>query len=146
RKLASLLNAGSGGDSVVPGRVDVSPITLDLLWNTLTGGTGATALRGTKVVGKAITGEDLEPREVPFVRRVVGAVNARQFDREQFYDNLTRIAQAKKELDTAITPAQRKRRVDEWGEYLRMRPMARGSERELRALRKQKDRIDAMSL
>ena len=115
RKLASLLGKATGGDKIVPGAIDVSPITLDTLWDTITGGAGATILRASKVGTKLADGGDLEPQEVPFVRRVMGTVNARKFDRETYYNNLTRIEQAKKEWDAAHTPQRRERVLETWG-------------------------------
>lgn len=146
RKLASLLGTATGGDKIVPGAVDISPITLDTLWRTVTGGAGATVLRASSIGPKLASDTDVTPREVPFVRRVMGTVNAQKFDRETYYNNRTRIGQAKKELDAARTPARRRQVLETWGAYLRSRPAERAAERTLRDLRDARDRVENSNL
>lgn len=66
------INALLGGSETVKGAIDVSPETLDLIFDTLTGGAGRTFFDITDVGRKAVTGEEIDVKEVPGLRRFYG--------------------------------------------------------------------------
>ena len=100
------LNQITGGTSVIPGAVDISPNTIGYLTNYATGAAGAFAERvakfGFSTVPDALTGdlENVEMRDIPFVRKLYGNVTRRN-DLEAFMENTNKIAQIQREFDQA---------------------------------------------
>lgn len=66
--LAEELNSASGGTPVKPGAVDVSPQTLEYLGRALTPGVLGEGRRVAGLATKAVRGQDIEARDIPFVR------------------------------------------------------------------------------
>jgi hypothetical protein len=100
------LNQITGGTSVIPGAVDISPNTIGYLMNYATGAAGAFAERvakfGFSTVPDALTGdlENVEMRDIPFVRKLYGNVTRRN-DLEAFMENTNKIAQIQREFSEA---------------------------------------------
>jgi hypothetical protein len=100
------LNQITGGTSVIPGAVDISPNTIGYLTNYATGAAGAFAERvakfGFSTVPDALTGdlENVEMRDIPFVRKLYGNVTRRN-DLEAFMENTNKIAQIQREFSEA---------------------------------------------
>jgi diguanylate cyclase (GGDEF)-like protein len=71
REAAKMLNKATGGDSVTPGYISVSPETMSHYWNFLTGGMGR-FLSNTAATGASLA-EGKEPpiRNIPYARRFV---------------------------------------------------------------------------
>jgi len=69
---ASLINRATFGDKVKPGFIDVSPETLDLIFDTFTGGAGKFLANTLALPYNVITG-DMAIHKTPIVRRLVGA-------------------------------------------------------------------------
>ena len=69
--MAKQLNSITGGNQIKPGMMDVSPETLDLVWDTLTGSAGRFVADTTEMPFRMAKGE-LEIYNTPFVRRVFG--------------------------------------------------------------------------
>ena len=67
---AEWMNAMTGGDAVISGGVDVSPEHVDHLWDFATGGLGRLAKRISTMY--TTPAQDLELRQVPFLRRFYG--------------------------------------------------------------------------
>jgi len=126
--VARWLNQITGGTSVIPGKVDISPNTIGYLMNYATGAAGAFAERvakfGFSTVPDALTGdlEEVEVRDIPFVRKLYGNVTRRN-DLESFMENTNKIAQVQRELDEA----------EKYGQAERMERVMREYPRELAA-------------
>jgi hypothetical protein len=90
------LNDVSGGNEVRPGLVDWSPEWVDLIYDTLTGGTGRTAAMTLDVAQKLVTGEEFPPDSVPFVRKVTGFNSEHQI-KGRYYEWSKGVAYAKSE-------------------------------------------------
>ncbi len=126
--VAQWLNQITGGTSVIPGKVDISPNTIGYLMNYATGAAGAFAERvgkfGFSTVPDALTGdlEEVEVRDIPFVRKLYGNVTRRN-DLESFMENTNKIAQVQRELDEA----------EKYGQGERMERVMREYPRELAA-------------
>ncbi len=69
--IAQGLNSLTGGNDIKAGLVDISPETLDLVWDTFTGSAGRFIANVGNVAVKKINGDDVALKEIPFVRRVV---------------------------------------------------------------------------
>lgn len=72
--LAEGLNAATGGNDIEPGMIDVSPETIEHLWNYVSGGIGRFIGQSVDTAGKLATGEEIEPGSVPFARSFMGEV------------------------------------------------------------------------
>jgi hypothetical protein len=71
KAISRKLNSLTGGDTVKPGFVDVSPEVLDLMVDTYTGSAGRFVKDTLQLPVRMMAGE-VEPRRIPFVRKVYG--------------------------------------------------------------------------
>jgi hypothetical protein len=72
RAVAKGLSYATGGDRVQGGVIDLSPEWVDLAIDTLTGSAGRFVVDAVGTPFKALGGEELEGRDIPFARRVFG--------------------------------------------------------------------------
>lgn len=89
--IAQGLNKLTGGDEFEPGLVDISPESLDHLFEFAVGGAGRTGRRTINVVNKVLSGEKIEAHEIPLWRTIVGE-HYNAYDRERFYNHLDEMA------------------------------------------------------
>ena len=89
KAIARQVNELTGGSDVVPGMMDVSPETLDHIWNFVLGGLGRDALDTYGAVDTLLKGENLPVRRIPLARTVYQE-KSEFYDRQAFYDNLDR--------------------------------------------------------
>ncbi|MCS4503315.1 hypothetical protein NYO91_04390 [Arhodomonas aquaeolei] len=97
---AESLNAATGGSSVTPGMLDVSPATLQYLTEFAAGGVGRFALDSMDTIVGMAAGEDVPSYKVPVFGKVYGEVTDRA-DTGLFYDNLREVSYIQKELEKA---------------------------------------------
>jgi len=93
---AKQLNDLTGGDEVVPGKVNVSPEVFELFAETIAGGAGR-FLDNTVALPKTLKKKDVDVRRVPFARRLYGEAPD-YYLRTKFYDNLNEIRYAEKSI------------------------------------------------
>lgn len=104
--VAQWLNQITGGTSVIPGQVDISPNTIKYLMNYATGAAGAFAERvvkfGFSTVPDMLAGdlEEVEVRDIPLLRKLYGNVTSRN-DLQDFMENTNRISQIQREFREA---------------------------------------------
>jgi hypothetical protein len=104
--VAQWLNQITGGTSVIPGKVDISPNVIGYLMDYTFGAAGAFAERvakfGYSTVPDMLRGdlEEVEMRDIPFARKLYGNVTRRN-DLEAFMENTNKIAQIQREFDQA---------------------------------------------
>ncbi len=84
------LNELTGGDPTHSGIIDVSPETVKHYIGWVSGGAGMFAGRVGTLASKAVSGEDIEARDIPFIRTVKGKVGP-QYDTERFYSAIKEI-------------------------------------------------------
>ncbi len=108
--IARLANTMSLGNSVKPGKIDVSPETLDLVWDMFTGGAGKFLANTINVPIKMLSGDDISLREKPFIRKVLGE-KTEYVDSKLFRKNKTHIHQLHDQAKTYPHKA-RKYRAD----------------------------------
>lgn len=84
KHVADNLNRWTGGDDVKPGGIDISPNTLEYVWQQYTASTGQLVDRLATDYQKKQRGEDLDWNEIPIARRFIGNTTASVF-RDQFY-------------------------------------------------------------
>jgi len=103
------LNELTGGDETHPGWWDWSPETVKHYTRWLTGGAGMFATRVTSLGVKLATDEEIETRDIPFIRSMVGQPGSR-FDSERYYEALKQVAAVKAQLKIH-------KGTDKWSEY-----------------------------
>jgi hypothetical protein len=96
--LAKGLNKISGGNQIKPGAIDVSPETLDLLWDTFTGSAGRFAVDTLGLPFGAISG-DLELKNIPVARRVVGKKSSYS-DSSRYRESIAHVYRLAEEIKT----------------------------------------------
>ena len=138
---AEEINKLTGGNQDFGGDVDVSPETVDHLFQFFTGGAGAFAQRSVNFTAKAMAGEDIEWREVPIARRFVGGPN-------KFHDRMRyrEIRDSVLILDRALKSNQRTGREKyllrrDHPVELKMRGMIADTEKEVRALYRDRSQV-----
>ena len=133
KSTARFLNELTGGNENQPGKVDISPETLQHLTQFIVGGAGTFGLRSINVIEKWANSEDLEFREIPFVRRIMGEPNERA-TMEDFYERRTKITQIDRQLES-LRGAERREYRDNNREILRMRNSLDNTERKIKKIR-----------
>lgn len=92
KQVAEGLNSLTGGNKWDPGMVDISPETLDHIFDFMVGGAGRTIKRAVDVPFKYVDGE-LEPNNIPFWRQW-HSKQLDYIDQAAFYDNLQSVTNA----------------------------------------------------
>ena len=95
--IAQGANSLTGGNSVRPGLVDVSPNQVQYLWDFITGGIGTMVSRTSTVISNVAHGDPVEPSQIPFVRVFAGQ-GSKYADRDAYYKIQTDIQTAKDEI------------------------------------------------
>ena len=90
------LNRVSGGNTVRPGMIDLSPEWVDLMIDTVGGGMGRTVSNTWDTVEKVIDGKELQTERIPFVRKVTGH-NSEYGVKARYYEWSSDVAYAKSE-------------------------------------------------
>jgi hypothetical protein len=99
KNFAQWLNHVTGGTEVTPGKIDVSPETMQHWVDFAGGGLARFVTSAIDAPIKYFTDKaSLEAREIAFVRRVVGTIGPRE-NQELFYSHLREIQYAKDEID-----------------------------------------------
>jgi hypothetical protein len=148
RWITEKLNELTGGSEIRPGAIDISPTTLEYLFEFATGGAGRFLSNIVDAPIKQIVEGEVETYRIPFVSKVYGDVGA-QATQERFYANLEQVYYADRELQLAIEERDTARRREiqrQYRAYLLARPFAQEAERRLRALREQRNSIRARSM
>jgi Large polyvalent protein associated domain 38 len=102
-EITRALNAiGGGSRAKSSGALDISPITLQHLWRSYTGGLGGEAARTTGTVGKWISGEETTTADYPLVRRYFGEIAMR--DQRQVYRDHVRLVDEAAKLEKVGEP------------------------------------------
>jgi hypothetical protein len=133
------LNELTGGDETHPGWWDWSPQTVKHYTGWLTGGAGMFAQRVVSGGINLATGEEIETRNIPFIRSMVGKPSAR-FDSERYYEALKQVAAVKAQLKIY-------KGTDKWSEYReenlevsRLAFRVQGHKNKIKRLREQRDK------
>lgn len=147
KAVTDFLAEATGGDDVRPGRIDISPETLDYLQQTAFGAAG-NFVRNLMSLGSKAASDDpmveIETREIPFARKVVGNKPG-WYDKAAFYARLADVEQTidygKKYLEAGDTEALDRLFVDE-GDVIAMEDIAKQARKEMRQHRKATRELD----
>lgn len=140
--IASFLNTMTLGDDVEPGRIDVSPETLDYFLQFAGGGLLKTVQRTETFIEKMINEVPYQPNEIPLVRKVYGRVPSYvEFVQYNRLKENIRIAETKLRNATKTGNKERARLVkQDLGIYLKMSKLVDNSDKALANMRKKLDR------
>jgi hypothetical protein len=151
RDMTAWLNEASGGSDISPGRIDISPETVDHFWDFALGGLGRFMSGvGSTVHDVVVTPEDLELKEVPFLRRIAGEIGDR-FTQDKFYEHVSEIGYAHDEWEKALdmkrkSPEfleQQAYTIDRYPVALEMIDDLRSTTRVIRKARKEMKRLES---
>lgn len=102
--IAEFLNDLTGGNEVRPGAININPAGIDFAISSLVGGAGRSYLQAFNLPIKALSGEDIEAREVPFLN-IFGSAKPESQIEGQFFEYLGKVELAVKEAkEYAGTP------------------------------------------
>jgi hypothetical protein len=141
KQLSEFLNLATGGTDYKPGVFSPTPDQIDYLVGVAFGGVGREALKAEQTVTAGVTGEELPPYKIPLVGRFYGDTASQAAQRSKFYDNMIELNKHENEIK-----GRRKDRKNV-GEYTRENPeamlfgVANNVERQVRSLRKQRERL-----
>ncbi|MCW7551075.1 LPD5 domain-containing protein [Endozoicomonas gorgoniicola] len=137
RDLATWLNEATGGTGFRSGWADISPDSIEHLFEFATGGAGAFVGRTFNAAFGDKKLSELEDREIPFWRKLNGTVSEYR-DVQTFYDRLDEVNQYRDE-HKSLPASERQEYRAEYDHYLRLSSMARRTRKRLRKLQ---DRMD----
>jgi len=146
KTFAELLNDMSGGDTLRPGAIDVSPETLEHAYKFITGGAGRFYydIVGTPA-NLAFGTDDVEIRDVPILRKLVGVIGDRT-DVDRFYSAINDVALASRDLKRAKAlhdPAEVADVRANWGHLLRLDTRAKAAIKKVRKLSARLGKIES---
>jgi hypothetical protein len=139
--VAGFLNDVTLGNENEPGFIDISPDTLNYMYEYALGGAGATAMRTFEVGRRAVTGEDIEVGQIPFIRRITGEPQVREMVGE-YYDRSTSIQRKMAQLGI-LRGEDRAAYLERNRDYIQMEPARKAIDRQLKALRERLRDIEA---
>ncbi|MCD9525543.1 LPD5 domain-containing protein [Photobacterium carnosum] len=144
KDLAKWLNQVSGGSEYRSGALDVSPDAMQYI----VGYMGGAALRfaDVKVTGLVdkVAGDNVEDSQVAFLSRISGRVMP-YADQSKFYERRDELLQIKTESQVMFG-TKRKDFLGTYGKKLRLLPMLKVTENQLKALRKRRNIIYALNI
>ena len=145
KAIAEFLNEVSGGSQWRSGYIDINPDVMRYMANYFTGAAGKFVFdKAPNNLYHLATLTPIEARETLFVSRVSGRVLPYE-DREKFYSRRDEINQTEAEWK-GLTGGDRMRFYRENRRLIALRPLIKSSEKQLKALRQQRDRIYALDL
>ena len=129
----------SGGNPQQSGPIDISPDVANHLLQQFTGGAGATGLRSIELTRKLYDGEDVEVREIPFIRKIMGEANLME-SQNDYYDRRENIRQVINRLDNLRGPDRVQFRRDNLS-TIRMNSRMKSTDKRIRSLNKRLDEV-----
>jgi hypothetical protein len=145
KAIAEFLNEVSGGSQWRSGYIDINPDVMRYVANYFTGAAGKFVFdKAPNNIYHLATLTPIEARETLFISRVSGRVLPYE-DREKFYTRRDEINQTEAEWK-GLTGGDRVRFYRDNRQLLALRPLIQSTEKQLKSLRQQRDRIYAMDL
>jgi hypothetical protein len=144
KAVAEWINEVTGGSTVEPGAIDISPETIDLWMQFIGSGPGRLVTSSYRWMEALVKGEDLKLRDLPFVSRFAGE-GYEGYVRQRYYQNLEDLAYLEKEekrLREAGDTEGRQALIRERRELWQVRAFAKQTERRIAGLRERADRAD----
>lgn len=138
------INRLTGGDEFEKGGVDIAPETIQHLTKFIGGGLGALAGRTTDLFAKGANGDQVDVRDIPFLRKVLGEVSDYS-GASDFYNRIDELKIVKKQA-TMLPPKERLKFIDENRPKLQMVRFATAIGTDIKRLNKFRNKIRESSL
>lgn len=139
KNAATFLNSLTGGNEYEPGWLDVSPESMEHLYEYALGGAGTFGLRTSKAVKKWATGEDIDYRETPFIRRVMREPTTAMNQRE-YFDRREKLRR-KEAARSGMRGKERVNYIKENKPYLRMIGRLDNAQKQIRSVNEQLKKV-----
>jgi hypothetical protein len=139
KNAAKILNSLTGGNEYESGYMDVSPDALEHIAEFALGGAGTFGLRSMNAFEKWLAGEELESREVPFLRRVMGEPD-RNIAVADYYDRKVKLEQKEAAIQ-GLRGADRIKYREQNQDYVTMFGVLNSIERKLRKIRQMESQL-----
>ena len=145
------LNEMTGGSKYKSGLIDVSPDTVQHLFDTVLGGAGQTARRTLSLAEettKSIVarGElpDVPVGQIPFIRRVRGEPDPFMSQTEYFQrkQNVINAVAEYDDMSGSLLSKRRKEYKDRYGNLMKMEQRVKNTDRVLKRLRDRRQKLD----
>jgi hypothetical protein len=145
KAIAEQLNALTGGSKVEPGLVDISPETLDHLWDFATGGAGRFYADSVGAMAAMAKGETPPVRRIPFARQVYQE-KSEVHDRQKLRENMNAVQAHYRLFKEYAETGQREAALEyrEKHPQLALYPVVGKLQRRLSALRQAKEMMEEM--
>ncbi len=134
--------AFKGGDTTHSGLIDISPEIVKHYTSWLTGGAGMFAWRSVGTAANLIQGEEIEQKDIPFLRTLGGKPGA-HFDTARYYEAIKQVNAVKAAIDRIETEGDKQDYRTEWEPIDRLRFDAKLAQREISMLRDQREQAYA---
>ena len=151
KKIMPFLNEMTGGSKYKSGLIDVSPDTVQHLFDTVLGGAGQTARRTLSLAEettKSIVarGElpDVPVGQIPFYRRVRGEPDPFMSQTEYFQrkQNVINAVAEYDDMSGSLLSKRRKEYKDRYGNLMKMEQRVKNTDRVLKRLRDRRQKLD----
>jgi hypothetical protein len=139
KNAAKILNSLTGGNEYESGYMDVSPDALEHIAEFALGGAGTFGLRSMNAFEKWMAGEELESREVPFLRRVIGEPD-KNIAVADYYDRKVKLEQKEAAIQ-GLRGADRIKYREQNQDYVTMFGVLNSIERKLRKIRQMESQL-----
>jgi hypothetical protein len=139
KNAAKILNSLTGGNEYESGYMDVSPDALEHIAEFALGGAGTFGLRSMNAFEKWLAGEELESREVPFLRRVMGEPD-KNIAVADYYDRKVKLEQKEAAIQ-GLRGADRIKYRERNQDYVTMFGVLNSIERKLRKVRQMESQL-----
>jgi hypothetical protein len=139
KNAAKILNSLTGGNEYESGYMDVSPDALEHIAEFALGGAGTFGLRSMNAFEKWLAGEELESREVPFLRRVMGEPD-KNIAVADYYDRKVKLEQKEAAIQ-GLRGADRIKYREQNQDYVTMFGVLNSIERKLRKIRQMESQL-----
>ena len=139
KEMMRAINEATGGDQTHAGLIDISPESVKHYVAWLTGGAGKTATRTVGVATALVTGEDIEQKQIPFIRTLGGKPSS-YYDTERFYAAVEEIAAAKEMIKKTKGTKDYMQARREYSSLSRLDSRVKSSKKKIKSLRRRRDR------
>ncbi len=133
--IAKTLNSLTGGDIYEGGAIDISPETLDMLYETVTGSLGKFVVNTLSLPSRILSDEPVPTNKIPFYRRFAGEQSEYAIGK-RYRKEMEEIGIFKQRFDDSKDLA-RKRKLAKDPLYIKMK-LSKKYEKRIRDLRKRK--------
>lgn len=139
--ISEFLNFATGGTDYKPGVISPTPDQIDYLIGQATGGVGRELLKAEQTVTSGFTGEELPPYKIPLVGRFYGDTSSQAAQRSKFYDNMIELNKHENEIKGRRKDRKNVREYTDDYPEAKLFGIANNVERQVRSLRKQRERL-----